>query len=84
VANIFCRLLLLFLCKLVLEVESAFTHGRIPAHEFKDNLEASLLLLQEKANQSRNRAQMFALELDFESNLFLNNHHFPQKLGHAY
>jgi len=56
---------------MVLEDESAFTHGRIPAHEFKDTLEVSIVLLQAKANQSRDRARMFEMELDCESDVFL-------------
>jgi hypothetical protein len=56
---------------MVLEDESAFTRGRIPAHEFKVTLEISIVLLQAKANQSRNRAQMFEMELDCEFDVFL-------------
>lgn len=56
---------------MVLEDESAFTRGRIPAHELKITLETSIVLLQAKANQSRNRARMFEMELDCESDVFL-------------
>ncbi len=56
---------------MVLEDESAFTRGRIPAHELKITLETSIVLLQAKANQSRNQARMFEMELDCESDVFL-------------
>jgi hypothetical protein len=56
---------------MVLEDESVFTHGRIPAHEFQDTLEVAIVLLQAKANQSRNQARMFEMELDCEFDVFL-------------
>jgi len=56
---------------MVLEDESAFTHDRIPEDEFKDTLEVSIVLLQAKANQSRNRARRFEMKLDCESDVFL-------------
>jgi hypothetical protein len=68
---------------MVLEDESAFTRGRIPAHELKITLETSIVLLQAKANQSRNRARMFEMELNCESDVSFNNHLFTWQLGHT-
>jgi hypothetical protein len=49
---------------MVHENDSAFAHGRIPAHEIRDALEVSLLLLQAKAKQSRNQARLFEFGFD--------------------
>jgi hypothetical protein len=49
---------------MVYENDSAFACGRILAHEVRDALEVSLLLLQAKAKQSRNQARLFEFGFD--------------------
>jgi hypothetical protein len=48
---------------MVLEELSAFTHGRIPAHEFEKPWRF-ILLLQAKAHLSRHHFLMFEIDVD--------------------
>jgi hypothetical protein len=43
---------------MISEDDSTFTHGRIPAHEFRESMNVSLLLLQAKSNLSRHQAMI--------------------------
>jgi hypothetical protein len=49
---------------MISEEDSAFTRGRIPAHEFRESMNVSLLLLRAKANLSRHRAMIFGIGFD--------------------
>jgi hypothetical protein len=49
---------------MISEEDSAFTHGRIPAHKFRESMNVSLLLLRAKANLSRHRAMIFGIGFD--------------------
>jgi len=52
---------------MVSEELSAFTCGRIPAHEFRETVEVSYLLLLAKARMSRHQFLMFEIDVQ---NLF--------------
>ena len=52
---------------MVSEEDSALTRGRIPAHEFRETMDVSFLLLQAKARLSRHHFLMF--DIDFEASL---------------
>jgi hypothetical protein len=43
---------------MVSEEESAFSHGRIPAHEVRGSMEVALVLLDAKAAAARHRARL--------------------------
>jgi hypothetical protein len=47
---------------MVSEEVSAFTRGRIPAHEIRDSMEVSYLLLQAKPRMSRHQFLMFEID----------------------
>jgi hypothetical protein len=48
---------------MVSEEVSAFTHGRIPAHEIRESMEVSYFLLQAKARMSRQQFLMFEIDV---------------------
>lgn len=55
---------------MILESDSALSHGRIPTHEIQESMKLSLLLLKAKANLSRHRVRM--LSIGFDTGLWLN------------
>ena len=52
---------------MVSEEDSAFTRGRIPAHEFRETMDVSFLLLKAKARLSRHHFVMFDIDSEATS-----------------
>jgi hypothetical protein len=55
---------------MISENDSAFSHGRIPAHEFKGAMNVLLVLLQAKANISRHKTMR--PNIGFEAEVYFN------------
>jgi hypothetical protein len=54
---------MIFLFNGVRRTQCFYTRGRIPAHEFRESMEVSYLLLQAKACMSRHQFLMFEIDV---------------------